>query len=175
MFLLTDNNYLLVNFQKSRDFKTINPSFTINTGLSFGSIRSFYNHKEIDFSDVSSYHLKIRIGQYLREKQDLWWTLSENSNENEIANYITNIIINDVLPYLTALSDNAAIVGLWSANTSPGLTDFQRRCYLLIMLKCLNDVRFNNELVEFADFVKGKPFLATASLLIKELNEFSCL
>ena len=78
-------------------------------------------------------HYSRRIGSYLDEQQDKWWTIDSRLSAEITANEIVSIINNKVIPNFEALGTTNDLVSLWKNGGYIGITEGQRRNYLSLL------------------------------------------
>ncbi len=78
-------------------------------------------------------HWTERIGFFLEEPFDKWWTIHSLHDADIAANEIVDIIENRVLNEFKKLRTTADLANLWRNNKCPGLTEFQRLEYLKLV------------------------------------------
>lgn len=169
-FLFKERNCMVLNFQKSKGGSV--PMFTVNLGISYAVIRDFYGANNLDAIEIDDCHLKQRIGHLLPESRDVWWPLDGSISERELLSLIEYSIECFILNKYIDMMNLNSIVSVWITGKSPGLTDFERYCNLLIVLKYLKDSRFESVLIDFSNFSKAKGFLSSVNIVTNELDMY---
>ena len=75
-------------------------------------------------------HWRKRIGFFMPEPRDLWWTCASDEAADQAGREIAALLETAVLPEMERLALPAAMAALWNSGRSPGLTDRQRVEYL---------------------------------------------
>ena len=77
-----------------------------------------------------SSHWQMRLGFLMPEHIDYWWEVSCDCDAERVASEIIEAIQMYALPQFKQLETRDALVTLWRAGRSPGLTTFQAKRYL---------------------------------------------
>lgn len=123
--LYADASSLIVQVQKSTSGSSDNPRLTLNLGVVCGLLTPDAKKAKLEES-----HLRMRIGSFLPERPDKWWTLSSEADAHRACLEINTILIERALPYLRQYLSPDALLSLWESKESPGLTEVQRVRYL---------------------------------------------
>lgn len=75
-------------------------------------------------------HWQTRLGFLMPERIDYWWEVSCDGDAERVALQIVEAIKTYALPQFAQLETRDALVTLWRAGRSPGLTAFQAKRYL---------------------------------------------
>ena len=121
----------LVHVQRSQKSTRERVLFAINYGV---VSRTVANHYGIDASslDVESAHLRQRARGGLAP--DGWWTIEVGESRDLVAADVIRTLGEKTLPSLSAVSSVVGLRDVWITEASPGITEFQRVCYLTILL-----------------------------------------
>ena len=157
-YIRGNDNFGMLNFQKSRSSSIHEILFTINIGVSLTRLRKF-NKENLDKKPaIESCHWKKRIGFLLPEKRDYWWRIDNNTSIKEMAGEIINVILNLATPEILDHLNEKRLEAEWLTGLSSGLTDLQRYIYLTTLLKLDNDEKLQYVITQFKSFLKGKAF-----------------
>jgi hypothetical protein len=77
-----------------------------------------------------SAHWCERLGFLMPQRIDYWWEISSDHDAEFATRQIVEAIQTYAVPQLEQLASRDALVALWRAGRSPGLTDFQAKRYL---------------------------------------------
>jgi hypothetical protein len=169
-YFFDDNNWALLNFQKSKASSSSAVLFTINLGISSTLLRKF-DEKDIEKKPtIDECHWKKRIGFLLPQKQDYWWKITDSVNLEKIISEIKELLNNFALPEVNKYLSDAALGSLWLSGISHGLTNFQRLINLTTILKIHNNENLLLIINELLTFCKGKPCEFNANFHIKQLG-----
>jgi len=80
--------------------------------------------------DLLGSHWQMRLGFLMPEHIDYWWEVSGDTDAERVASQIVASIQMYALPQFEQLETRDALVTLWRAGRSPGLTAFQMKRYL---------------------------------------------
>jgi hypothetical protein len=83
-------------------------------------------------------HYTRRIGSYLDDQQDKWWTVDSLHSAGIAANEIVSIINNKVIPTFETLGATTDLAGLWTKGGYIGITEGQRKRYLSLLEEASN-------------------------------------
>ena len=78
-------------------------------------------------------HYTRRIGSYLHDQQDKWWTVDSPRSAEIAANEIIDIVNNKVIPNFEALETTNDLARLWKDGGYIGITEGQRKHYLNLL------------------------------------------
>ena len=133
-------NKAIISFQKSPKTTSSEILFTLELGLFSGAIHDFMAaDTTVDFPAIASCHWRKNIGAYLEVKNDdpKWWSVRHTQTQI-LQKEIMTILINKAIPDLKQTMTDSRLGALWFGGAAPGLTEFQRLCYLSILLKNIN-------------------------------------
>jgi len=158
-YLLSEGNKGLINFQKSRDSSKTIIKFTINLGIQSTFLAQKLKGEVSNKPAIEDCHWKKRIGFFLPQNQDYWWTIGDsNVSTEDLINEISTILKEIVLPYLNNHISDESLIQEWMSGISEGITELQRYVYLTTLLKLNNDERFTTVAKDLLSFSKGKPY-----------------
>ncbi|TXI94984.1 MAG: DUF4304 domain-containing protein [Chryseobacterium cucumeris] len=165
--LKSDNNFGIINFQKSQNGNKDEVKFTLNFGVYSDLLGKFvdFDYDTSKVPDVWSCHWQARIGQFMPNNPDHWWSIKASDSLNNInsilISHIQNIILPEIDKRLTyEILMKSLIKGDFIRSTA--IEEFK---YLTIFLKAKGDIEALNEAVEkfmqqpggkkYSDIVKG--------------------
>ncbi|POY34640.1 hypothetical protein C3K47_19250 [Solitalea longa] len=100
---------------------------TINTEIASSLISKL---DDINLPIEHQRHYNRRIGNYLADNQDKWWTVDSQDNAEYAANEIAEIITEKVIPNFNTLKSTNDLATLWRSGGWLGITEGQRKHYL---------------------------------------------
>jgi hypothetical protein len=115
----------LLSFQSSTESTSTTVKMTVNVGIWLNALVEDWQKP-----DIWSSHWRQRIGQLMPEHNDRWWTVSSEHEAKIAASEIDKAVKKYVLPEFENLSNRDALVKLWQAGVSPGLTKLLATRYL---------------------------------------------
>ncbi|GAB2175296.1 DUF4304 domain-containing protein [Dongia sp. agr-C8] len=125
---IIESNAAIIEFQKSGKTDRNTIFFTVNIGVVCGALLGKEGQSVTKSKNVDA-HLRQRIGMLLPERPDKWWKIPGDTDADELAVEISNLIDRVAVPYLQQYLRTDALLDLWETGVSPGLTDTQRlRC-----------------------------------------------
>jgi hypothetical protein len=80
--------------------------------------------------DIWECRWRKRIGHFRPEPTDYWWNCTSDESASQAGQEIATLLENRALPEMESLASLSALLSLWSAGHSPGLTERQRQSYL---------------------------------------------
>ena len=117
----------MIGFQRSTASTANAIKFTVNFGvISKELLRRWDPDRDINKELISTAHLRERIGTLMLDRTDHWWTINLDSSFPEVANNVSGLIIELVVPWLEKYASDANLLALWRSGQSPGLTDGRR-------------------------------------------------
>jgi hypothetical protein len=88
---------------------------------------------EIDNPNYLDSHWTKRIGFYLDNPTDKWWTIDDSTSTDNTGQEITDLLANRVLPNIFSFKTTADLKGFWLNGNHQGLTDKQQEYYLKLL------------------------------------------
>lgn len=130
-------NVGLIHFQKSSRSDSSKTIFTVNIGTKSSSICEFEGDN-FESLEVSTFHWISRIGEFLPNRLDKWWSYKNTHESNIIISEISKIIVEIAIPEINSKIQDESLLSMWMVGRAPGLTQLQRLEYLSILLKKFN-------------------------------------
>ena len=78
-------------------------------------------------------HWRERLGYLLPERHDKWWEVQSHEQAHEAGVEIAESLMNHALTELQGIASTGRLKTLWEAGKSPGLTEYERKQYLLAL------------------------------------------
>ena len=169
-YKIDDNNFGLVDIQKSKSSSKESILFTINLGVCSGAIRNYFDEYSA-LPEISECHWQKRIGFLLDQNNDHWWQIDSVSEIESLMENLIAVLKERALPEIDKnLSDNS-LLDNWLKGISDGITELDRYINLTILLKI---EKRDEELVKIAEemraFAKGKAFESTVRVHLKAIG-----
>ncbi|HLP21536.1 MAG TPA: DUF4304 domain-containing protein [Chitinophagales bacterium] len=169
LFIKKDNNWGLINFQKSNIEGNI--KFTINLGVVSGALRDFFQGEKLsDTPDITDCHWGKRIGHLLPQGNDYWWQMDETANYEAIVFEIKEVLHSIAIVEIQKNITDEMLLQQWIEGSSPGITEYQRLEYLAILLKFYADDRFQMASENLIAFSQGKSIASGAKEILRLLD-----
>ena len=130
-YIKKDNNWGLINFQKSRD----SPKFTINIGISSTILRENREGISTEKPFVEDCHWRKRIGFFLAVNKDYWWDLDSYTNIEFLYDEMIKIVEDIAIPVIDQHISDKSLESEWLQGKGAGLTEFQIYVNLTTLLK----------------------------------------
>jgi hypothetical protein len=92
-----------------------------------------YRLEGVSIPEKDRRHYTRRIGSFLDNPIDKWWTIDDERAARKSADEISELILNRVLPTFDDLKSTEDLRNLWREGTCPGLTDKMRKEYLSLL------------------------------------------
>jgi arabinogalactan endo-1,4-beta-galactosidase len=80
-------------------------------------------------------HYFRRIGTYMENMSDKWWTIDNVHSAEKTANEIIFVITQKVIPHLETITSTQDLEAIWNGDGYIGITDGQRKRYLSLLQK----------------------------------------
>lgn len=103
---------------------------TVNTEIASGLISQL---DDTSLPIEHQRHYNRRIGNYLENSQDKWWTIDSPKSAEQAASDIAGIIIEKVIPNFNVLKSTNDLAELWRNGGWLGITEGQRKHYLYLL------------------------------------------
>jgi hypothetical protein len=167
----SQNNWGLIDFQKSWQSNKESLPFTINLGVASERLLRFFSLDKIKRPSIWDCQWQIRLG-YLMNKKDMWWKVDEQTSVENLGKEIINPLTNRAIQEINRYISDESLRDLWISGQSPSLTEFQRLIYLSVLLKELGpEELLEPTLLELKQIFEGKPSAVTAELHIEKLRD----
>ncbi len=121
-----------IGLQSSRDSTSDILKVTVNTEIRSELISKL---ETTSLPIEHQRHYTRRIGSYFDDEQDKWWTINNSDSAEIVANEISNIIVDKVIPNFDTLKTTNDLAALWRTNGYLGITQGQRENYLALIDK----------------------------------------
>jgi Domain of unknown function (DUF4304) len=166
----SQNNWGLIDFQKSWQSDRETLHFTVNLGVASERLLRFFSPDKIKRPSIWDCHWQIRLS-YLMNKNDVWWKVDEQTSIDDLGKEIVNPLVNRGIQEINHHIRDESLRDLWISGQSPSLTEFQRLMYLSVLLKELGPSELlEPTLTKFKQVSEGKPSAVTAELHIERLR-----
>jgi hypothetical protein len=165
-----ENNWGLINFQKSRSNEPGETKFTINIGVCSEKVRSFLEEKTTSKPEIEGCHWQNRVGFLLPQKKDYWWKIYSDTDIEALENEIENVIVTYCIPEIDNYISDESLERSWSNGISPGVGELQRYIYLTTLLKSYERPNLTTVAKALKDFAYEKPFETTAENHLRKLK-----
>jgi Domain of unknown function (DUF4304) len=171
-YMVSDKNYGVVNFQKSRNSTKDVLVFTINFGV-YSSVLGhlLYGYNDLINPDVEQCQWEARLGSFMPDSPDYWWNVNVSDNFNSVVSEVMEAIKSIIMPELNKRLSNEGLINSWLNDSYAGTTEIGRFKYLTTLLKVKEDFSTLNEVIErFMEQSKGKPNAIKAAEHLKEIE-----
>jgi hypothetical protein len=169
-YIKKNDNWGILDFQKSRSSTSFEVLFTINIGISLTILKKFNNENLKQKPEIEKSHWSERIGFLLPEKKDHWWKINNDTVLDQLTNELSELIVNIAIPEILNHITNESLEMEWLSGVSSGLTELQRYIYLTTLLKLNNNDTLPLHIEKLKFFSKGKPYEEIANEHIKALG-----
>jgi hypothetical protein len=113
----------MVSVQQSQASTRSTVRFTVNLGVWVPSLASTLARAKRP--SVWDAHWRRRLGYLMPERTDVWWSVTSEEEAHSAARAVSSAVVLHGLPRLAELSDALALLRIWDAGSSPGLTAAQ--------------------------------------------------
>ena len=136
-FSLTSNELIyFIQLQSSQSSTATVCKLTVNTGIVLKELIEHTGPKKPGYIDS---HWQRRIGFYLDQPIDKWWTIDSMESALQASNEIKDLLANRVLPKMFSFKTTKDFTDAWLNGSNDGLSDYMRDLYLDMMgLKKMN-------------------------------------
>lgn len=167
-----NDNWILLNFQKSHKSTANAVIFTVNLGVASSLILDFFS-KAIRPTTIEDCHWRQRIGFVLPQHKDTWWTIKYGTDIPLLCNELQHILVAYALPELNIYSHDYNLRDLWLDDKAPGITDIQRLMFLSILVNSIGPFKLLSDIVNKMLIVaQNKPINASVKSLINRLTNY---
>lgn len=166
-----EENWGVINFQKSTSGNEKSVVFTVNLGIASGRLFRFSGKLIEDRPLIEDCHWRQRLGFLLPEKKDVWWTIVVTTLLDRLVKDMENLLCQYGIPEIEKNIRDETLRDLWLTGKSPGLTNFERLKNLSVLIKAIGPTDLlNSVLEELKHISEGQPFATTARYHIQRLN-----
>lgn len=120
--------FLQMQYSQSSTAKSC--KFTINVGITSLQLCKI---EKIDKPNYLDSHWTKRIGFFLDQPTDKWWTVDDFETVEKATKEIITLLENKVFPEVFAFSNTRDLESFWLNGKSQGLTEKQREYYLNLL------------------------------------------
>ena len=104
----------IINFQKSIFYNKDHIHFTINTGLYLSEAEQFHcGAQSFEKFSESMCMVRKRIGYLTDVKEDLWFDISSNTDNDILVNTIESYFEKYIIPYLDSINSREDIINFF--------------------------------------------------------------
>ncbi len=170
-YKVSDKNYGVINFQKSKNSTKEVLIFTINFGVYSNVLgQLLYGHNDLTQPEVAQCQWWARVGYFMPGSPDYWWNVNISDNLNNVISNVMEAVQSIIVPELDKRLSDEGLINCWINESYAGATEIGRFEYLTTLLKAKGDFNTLNRVVEtFMQKSKGKP---NAAIAIEHLKEF---
>lgn len=174
--LKRDNNWGVINFQKSQGSTKEITRFTINIGTCSNAIRQFDDYESSKRPATYDCHWSFRIGHLIPENYDKWWDIDNTVGlPISLIEEIRTALLQFGIPAIEQhISDNQ-LIELWLNISNLREKKIYKTPYyilrnLSILLKRYDRIdELNTIIQQIEELAKGKPFETTARIHIHNI------
>lgn len=127
---LVGGNASIMSFQRSDQSTAQAIVLTVNLGIVVGRLLD-PQRDGIDGAKVYDAHFRCRLGSLLPIPTDQWWTLTAATDVEALSTTLVDLLLTLAIPTLHQYESDEALINLWKSGRSPGLTEAQRKRYLV--------------------------------------------
>jgi len=170
-YLLKENNYGMIGFQKSQSSTKDYTKFTINIGISSGALRQY-----VDLDDpterpaIECCHWQSRIGGLMPSLRDFWWELHYDERDEDVVYEVVKQLKEVVVLAIDSRISDEDLIEQWRKTNYVGTSLFKKYVYLTTLLKLAKCADLAVYIEEFLQAAKGKPFERDAKQHISDLD-----
>jgi hypothetical protein len=170
LYVQENENWGLINFQKSTKSTSKQIIFTVNLGIASARLLRFFSAKYPEKGpNIWDCHWQRRLGQLI-DSEDMWWSIEFRTLIDELGENILKNIVSLAIPEIAKYLDDNELRDLWLSGYSPSLTEFQRLMYLSVFLKELGPEELLDPTLRMLKHIAvGKPTSFTADIHIRKL------
>ena len=129
---LAQDTCAIVQFQRSHFNAGASIKFAVNLSVVCGRLLEDWQPK-LERAREMDGHLRNRLGFLMTPPHDKWWEIAPETEGAALASEVSELIAGLGVPYLDRHMTTSALVALWRAGKSPGLTTTQRDRYLSVL------------------------------------------
>lgn len=166
-----EDNFGIINFQKSRDSNADFLKFTINFGVYsdiLGKLEYFESKTNPEIIDCQ---WQARVGQFMDGRPDYWWEIFFSDDPKYLTIDVFKKIDSIILPEIEKRMSIDGLISCWLNEDHYGTTEISRFKYLTYLLTVKRNIdMLSKEKERFLDLSKGKPNYLSAIQHIKEIE-----
>lgn len=166
-----EDNFGVINFQKSRDRNAEFLKFTLNFGVYSDILGKFEYYESKINPGIIDCQWQARMGKFMDGKPDYWWKIYKSDNTDDLITQVHNQITDVVLPEINKRSSINGLINCWLNENQYGTTEIGMFKYVTTLLKVNGDMnRYNKEVAHFLESSKGTPAYHLANEHLKKLK-----
>jgi len=142
-YLKKENNWGVIDFQKSTKTTATNTLFTINLGICSSVLRA-WRSRLMPGEDLASppdllqCQWQMRIGDLLPRPGDHWWEINENTSYEALSKDVFSFILDLAVPKIEKYIKDESLEEYWLEGKNGGLTPAGVYRSLAVLLKTYN-------------------------------------
>lgn len=173
-YLHTVKNYVVVNFQKSRESTKEILKFTINFGIYSDVLGQLdYDYNGFSKPEIEQCHWRARVGDFMPGSPDYWWIVNTSDKLDKITANVIETVQTVIVPEIIRRSSDEGLINTWINDSYAGTTEIGKFKYLTTLLKVKEEFEILKQVIqEFMQKSKGKPNASIAMEHLKEHNIF---
>jgi len=172
-YVQQENNWGLINFQKSGKSDSSKVLFTINVGVCSSALIRFQG-KDGEFGPplITECQWRFRIGSLLPGHEDRWWGITEITGETKLRDEIQYVLQNVAVPAILDHIGDDALIAFWTSGRGSGTSKFERLMDLSTLLKLRGrENELSNVIAELKMTSAGKPTSFMVQQHIEKLSK----
>jgi hypothetical protein len=135
-YVTSNNNFGIINFQKSRENLNNNFKFTINFGIYSNILGQLdYDYNNSKKPEIEQCHWLSRIGAFIENGNDIWWDVKSTDDINMVSLNVIKLIQSVILIEINKRLTDDGLISCWINEKMTGTTELNRFKYLTILLK----------------------------------------
>jgi hypothetical protein len=126
-----DSVVLFIQLQSSTSSTASVLKATVNLGIFSRAVAARIGH--VREPSILEAHWRQRIGHLTADHHDKWWTVQTGPEAGRAGDEIAEVLASRALPVMLSLASTEKLKELWQTGSGGGLTEYQRREYLLAL------------------------------------------
>jgi hypothetical protein len=164
-------NQQIIELQRSARSEEDQVVFTVNVGTFLKRLASFFPARH-DPPSTTDCHWSDRLGFLLPGREDRWWAVDADTDVAELADALTEAIVDYAIPVLVRYSSEEQLRDLWLSGQASNLTDVQRLMHLSVLLDAIGPREELQKVVgELSAVSAGRPTAGVVQRHLERLQE----
>jgi hypothetical protein len=156
-YLFKENNWGVINFQKSKSATAQAASFTINLGVMSSAVNKADSYRPVQGKpQVYDCHMQKRIGDLLPARRDHWWQIEEGTSLPQLTAEIEGVLTTLAIPEIERYITDESLIQAWLAGVVTGISERDRYLHLTTLLQLHRDARLPAVMGEFTAYAKKR-------------------
>jgi hypothetical protein len=131
IFTAKGDNFGVIHLQSHRYSTKTELSFTVKVGVIIGKLADSWAYSQcLKHPSIVDAQVRLRIGDLLPERQDKWWTITDDVDIVDSSKDFAQPLLQRAVPFIQQYMVIENVISAWEHDAASGLTDMKGSRYL---------------------------------------------